>query len=398
MAPRKMTVEDQQKEPRQTLENFTTGLHDALQHAVENALTMVLQTQHEQHNQQMQYARRDGRRNVVDDEEENVFTDGGFLPRHHPHEGDRQVRVIPNTDQGANNRWENEFCFDIHEFTGTLNPEEFLDWLNMVEEILEFKRVSDDMRVPLVATRLKNRASAWWSQLKESRRRFGKAKIKSWEGLKKHMHRGFLPYNYGRTLYNKLQNLRQGPRTVDEYALDFSSMITQTTLLETEEQLLYRFIGGLRTQLQIPLQQFNHVTVFEAHQRALGMELQYKKSWTSSSRARPQAQQSNESGFLQVADTTTMCISTSKPTTLADSIAASRQPRNGALRCFSCGETGHRQTSCPNQHKRGLLAHDTEFDGEVRYDNYASDSNEQDENLIHGDTGHVLVLRRNFLC
>lgn len=73
---------------------------------------------------------------------------------------------------------------------GTLNPEEILDWLNIVEEILEFKQVPDDMRVPLVATRFKNRASAWWTQLKESRRRSRKTNIESWEGLKKHMHRG----------------------------------------------------------------------------------------------------------------------------------------------------------------------------------------------------------------
>lgn len=128
----------------------------------------------------------------------------GFPPRHHPREDYRQVRVIPYNDQGANNRWETGFCIDIPEFTGTFNPEEFLDWLNMVEEILEFKRVPDNMRVPLVATNFKNRVSAWWTQLKESRRRSRKGKIESWDGLKKHMRRGFLPYNYERTLYNKL--------------------------------------------------------------------------------------------------------------------------------------------------------------------------------------------------
>lgn len=77
----------------------------------------------------------------------------------------------------------------------------------MVEEILDFKQVPDDMRVSLVATRFKSRASAWWSQLKESRRNSGKSRIDTWEKLKKHMRRSFLPYNYERTLYNKLQNL-----------------------------------------------------------------------------------------------------------------------------------------------------------------------------------------------
>lgn len=50
---------------------------------------------------------------------------------------------------------------EILEFHGTLQPEEFLDWLAMVGEILELKGVLDEMRVALVATRLQNRATAW---------------------------------------------------------------------------------------------------------------------------------------------------------------------------------------------------------------------------------------------
>lgn len=141
-----------------------------------------------------------------------------------------------------------------------------------MEEILDFKQVPDDMRVPLVTTSFKNRASAWWNQLKESRRCSGKSKLESWERLKKHMRRSFLPYNYERTLYNKLQNLRQGSRSVDEYATDFFQMIARATLLETEEQLISRFIGGLRNQLQLALQQFNPSSISEAHQRAIGLE------------------------------------------------------------------------------------------------------------------------------
>lgn len=76
-------------------------------------------------------------------------------------------------------------------------------------------------------------------------------------------------------------------------------MVTHTTLLETEDQLVSRFIGGLRQQLQVPLQQFNPLTVSEAHQWAIGMELQYRSNWGySTSRSRSQAalpQESNSS-------------------------------------------------------------------------------------------------------
>ena len=46
---------------------------------------------------------------------------------------------------------------EIPEFRGTLKPEEFIDWLAMVEEILEFKGVPEGQRVPLVATKFRDR-------------------------------------------------------------------------------------------------------------------------------------------------------------------------------------------------------------------------------------------------
>ncbi|CDY32628.1 BnaC03g15960D [Brassica napus] len=45
MPPRKQTPEEQQEELRATLENFTTTLRETLLHAVETALTTVIQRQ-----------------------------------------------------------------------------------------------------------------------------------------------------------------------------------------------------------------------------------------------------------------------------------------------------------------------------------------------------------------
>ena len=215
------------------------------------------------------------------------------------------------------------------------------------------------------------------------------------------MRRAFLPYNYERTLYNKLQALRQGGRTVGEYAIDFFHMVSRTALVETEEQLVSRFIGGLRYQIQIALQQFNPLTVSEAHQRALAMEIQYRSTWNtgnSRNRSTTQAVDSNT--------TTTSDASPSRPAvartstnTPTDGIVQTRPARTGALRCFTCGETGHRQTACPNQHKRGLLNQDTNLDEEPKYDQYDSDTLAEDEiEYIAGDTGaHALIVRRNCL-
>ena len=97
--------------------------------------------------------------------------------------------------------WETGMQTEIPEFHGSLQLEEFLDWLAIVEEILEFKGVLANKCVPLVATRLYCRATAWWQQLKLTRTRLDKEKISTWEKMKKHMRVTFLPYNYQRLMY-----------------------------------------------------------------------------------------------------------------------------------------------------------------------------------------------------
>lgn len=97
-------------------------------------------------------------------------------------------------------RWESGFKLNIPEFPSSLQLEEFLDWVVAVEEVLDFKEVSDDRRVPLVATKFRGRAAGWWQLLKQSRVRQWKAKINSWEKLLNHMRATFLHHNYVRTM------------------------------------------------------------------------------------------------------------------------------------------------------------------------------------------------------
>ncbi|KAF9614589.1 hypothetical protein IFM89_019372 [Coptis chinensis] len=163
---------------------------------------------------------------------------------------------------------------EIPEFHGGLLAEEFLNWLGTVKEVLDFKEVPENKKVPLVATKIRGRAATWWQQLKVVRLRRGKEKLESWEKMKKRMRVEFLPYNHNRVLYQQLQNLRQGTKSVDDYTKEFYHLIARNDLSDSEEQLVSRYIGGLKQQLHDTLNLFDCYSVSEAHPRAVHLEKQ----------------------------------------------------------------------------------------------------------------------------
>lgn len=170
--------------------------------------------------------------------------------------------------------WELGIRIDIPKFGGSTDPSEFLDWISSVEEILDFKEIPDPRRVGLVETRLLSRASAWWQQLKRTRLRHGKPKIVMWAKFRKHIEREFLPLHYEHSLYLRLQGLHQGTRSIAEYSEEFYTLISRIDLHETPEQLVTRYISGLRVNFQDTLSLFALVDLGEAHQCALLFEKQ----------------------------------------------------------------------------------------------------------------------------
>uniref|UniRef100_A0A0D3CQV1 Retrotransposon gag domain-containing protein n=1 Tax=Brassica oleracea var. oleracea TaxID=109376 RepID=A0A0D3CQV1_BRAOL len=104
--------------------------------------------------------------------------------------------------------------------------------------LLEFKRVPEERKVVLVATRFRGKAASWWLQQKASQSREGKSSINSWAKLEKVMRKAFLPYNFDRTMFTRLQICAR----------------------------------GLRSQIQNAMSQFDPISIAEAHRRAVAFE------------------------------------------------------------------------------------------------------------------------------
>lgn len=70
------------------------------------------------------------------------------------------------------------------------------------------------------------------------------------------------------------------------------------------------------------------------------------------------------------------------------SVDPTRQARTGVLRCFACGDPGHRQSTYPNRNRRGLLIDSTGRDIEVEYEDVSDDTPEE----LEADSGVSLML------
>ncbi|CAA7060962.1 unnamed protein product [Microthlaspi erraticum] len=318
---------------RGIMTDFHRELRDMLRETVETTVRVVLQEQQRlPQNPRRQEHIFDNDGDDDDDEDlddNNPFGELGEQPLRQPAE--LQVQRVEN------NRWESGFKLDLPDFHGSQKPEEVLDWISSIEKLLEFKQVPENMCVALVATRFKGRLSSWWQQLKEQRAR---------------------------------SEFTQGNRSVDDYWSDFYSMMVRNFSVETEEQLVSRFIGGLRLQIQNQLLLFNPHSICEANQRAILIEQNLKgsSSWSSSN---PRACSSFPADITTGVgvDTNLGHTSTSRITDPSSATVPLKTLRPVTFKCFNCGDSGHRQSTC---HKCVLLGEEApdydEYDEEVTSD------------------------------
>ena len=81
------------------------------------------------------------------------------------------------------------------------------------------------------------------------RRRNHERPIKTWEEMKASMRRQFVPSHYCRDLYQKLQSLTQGYKSVDDYHKEMEISLIQVNIEEDRKATMARFLNGLNRDI-----------------------------------------------------------------------------------------------------------------------------------------------------
>ena len=95
--------------------------------------------------------------------------------------------------------------------------------------------------------------------------------------MKEKLRSKFLPADYRQTLFQKLHNLRQGSKTVQEYIEEFYNLQARNDLRENEKQRIAHYLAGLHPQIQDELIFYNFQQIDAAYSHVLKIESKLKR-------------------------------------------------------------------------------------------------------------------------
>jgi len=93
-------------------------------------------------------------------------------------------------------------------FNGNQNLDEYLEWVQAFNQIFAAKGYDDVKIFKIASLKLTSYATLWFENLMKQRARDGERRIHSWEKLKTHMNRKFLPKSYKQEIHNRMFSLK----------------------------------------------------------------------------------------------------------------------------------------------------------------------------------------------
>jgi hypothetical protein len=267
----------------------------------------------------------------------------------------------------------------IPAFHGTDNPDTYLEWEQKIELVFLCQECLQSNKVKIAATKFYNYALSWWDQLVTSRRRTRDYPIKTWNQLKFVMRKRFVPSYYHRELHQRLRNLVQGSKTVEEYFLEMETLMLRADLQEDGEAVMSRFMGGLNREIQDRLETQHYVELEEMLHKAVMFEQQIKRknarsshTKTNYSSGKPSYQKEEKFGYQNDSKP----FVKPKPVDL-DPKGKGKEviTRARDIRCFKSQGLRHYASKCSNKR---IMVHRDNGEVESKDESAEEDSMEED--------------------
>ncbi|XP_072148509.1 uncharacterized protein [Setaria viridis] len=281
--------------------------------------------------------------------------------------GGYRRREVHNNDDAFS-----KIKFKIPPFDGKYDPDAYITWEIVVDQKFACHEFPENTRVRAATSEFTDFASVWWI---EHGKKNPNNMPQTWDALKRVMRARFVPSYYARDLLNRLQQLRQGAKSVEEYYQELQMGMLRCNLEEGEEPAMARFLGGLNREIQdiLAYKDYTNVTrlfhlACKAEREVQGQRASTKTnisagkstSWqpcTTTSltgRAPPPAHSPSRpappslSSDKQRAPPTNSATKTAqKPATSTTSVASTGRTRD--VQCHRCKGFGHVQRDYPSK-------------------------------------------------
>ncbi|KAL4387363.1 hypothetical protein GQ457_09G018060 [Hibiscus cannabinus] len=241
-----------------------------------------------------------------------------------------------------------------------------------------------------------------------SRRRTGEGPVTTWNEMKLIMRKRFVPSHYHRELYQKLQNLKQGSRTVEDFFKEMEMAIMRANIVEDREATMARFLAGLNTEIANVVELQHYVELEDMVHMAIKVENQQRRKTVNrgNTPSKPFSNSFNApNNFRKPAPQAPVQIreraESSKPKPPVADVGRGKQPmhqeHSSDILCFKCLGRGHIASQCPNR-RTMLLLDSGEIESESEEDEPKlprETVQEEDDTLQSFETGDVLVIKRS---
>jgi hypothetical protein len=350
-----------------------------------------------------------GRRNDDNDESEDVDDDNHS-----------QYRFGRRRHRGGNHEERfGKLKFTMPKFDGGSDPEAYFTWELKVDKIFRLHNYSEEKKLAMASLEFDGYALIWWEQLLRDREEDGENPSATWDEMKREMRIRFVPKHYRRDLFDKLQNLKQGSFSVEEYYKEMEKAMIRANVYEDEEQTIARFMAGLHRNIQriVEFQPYRHL-IDLVHQatkaeRQLQQDAKNSKSLSYGTRTMSGGSKSisrfaaapssvkNSSGGLRsnvqgvFSGKNTAVPSMSSKPAASTSTSVGSTAKSSGIQCFKCGGRGHVIKECPNN--RVIIVNDNgEFESaseEEVEEEYVDEAHEEEEHTrCEFEQGTVLVV------
>ena len=121
-------------------------------------------------------------------------------------------------------------------FTGSNDPEEYISWALKVEKIFRLHNYEEEKKIAMASLEFQDYVLIWWEQVIEHREAKGEPPITTWAQMKGVMRARFVPTYYNRDLFKKLQLLKQGTKSVEEYYKEMEIAMIRASVSDDDEK------------------------------------------------------------------------------------------------------------------------------------------------------------------